>query len=102
MKKVFTNNFQFHVDAKHFGFQWTEPMYIDVTYSATIDGSESKVVVTNVSAPIYQITSIVIHDNWLLVCTEMQAAAEDNFAKVAPNGHVNPIILNSIRHFITT
>jgi hypothetical protein len=98
--KVFTNSFKFHVDAKHFGFQWTEAMYIDVTYSAFIKGDKSEVAITNVSAPLFQMTSIVIHDNWLIVCEEMQKAAEANFAKVAPNGHVNPTVLNSIAYFI--
>lgn len=98
--KIFTNTFKFNVDPKHFGFQWTEPVYLDVTYSATIENSESKVVVTNVSAPLYQITSIVIHDNWLVVCKEMQSAAEHNFAKEMLKENVHPTVLNSIAHFI--
>lgn len=100
MKKVFTNNFQFYVYPKHFGFQWTEPVYLDVTYAATIDEGVSKVAVTYTGGAPYYISSIVINGNWMAVCAEMQLAAEDNFAKEQSKWGVHPTVLNSIAHFI--
>lgn len=89
--------FDFHVDPVHYGFQWSEPMYITVEYSALKRDGEVVASAYTYKASPWLIGSIVIRGNWMAVDKEMTAAAQDHATKeFARNGHVNETILSAI------
>jgi hypothetical protein len=92
-----TGSFDFHVDAKHFGFQWSEAMYIKVEYSALKRDGDVVASVYNISAAPWLIGSITIRGNWMIVDKEITSAAQDHAAKTFDrNDHVNETILSAI------
>lgn len=97
-----TDQFDFNVDPKYYGFQWTEAMYITVTYSAISDDSKVVSSIDNICAEPWLIGSIATHGNWMFVSKEMIEAAQDHATKhFNRNSHVNETILGSIAAHIT-
>lgn len=101
--KSTTGDFDFHVDPKHYGFQWKGPMCIFVQYSAIKDGDRVIASIDSVTAEPWLINSIVIHNNWMAVNTELiaaaQCAAEKEFNR---NVHVDETILGALVPHIGT
>lgn len=95
--KMINEQFDFHIDAKYYGYQWTEALYITVSYSALKDGDRIVSSVDIITAEPWLIGSIVTHGNWMIVSKEMidaaQAAAEKEFAR---NGHIDETILSAL------
>jgi hypothetical protein len=85
-----TDSFDHHVDARHFGFQWTEAMYIFVQYSAIKEGNKIVSSIDSITAEPWLIGSIVAHCNWEIVNKEIIEAGQDAARKeFARNGQVN-------------
>lgn len=95
--KSTSGKFAFHVDPAHYGFQWTEAMYITAEYTALKRGDVIAASVYSIAAVPWLMTSIVIRGNWMIVDKEItaaaQAAAEKEFAR---NGQVNETILSAL------
>lgn len=98
--KSITDQFDFHVDARHFGFQWPEAMYITVQYSALKDDGPIVSSIDSITAEPWLIGSIVTHGNWMTVSKEMIEAAQDaavkEFNKQGMLANINPIIASAI------
>lgn len=89
--------FDFHVDAKHFNFQWSEAMYITVKYSVLKRGDDVVVSVYEISGAPWLITSIAMRGNWMIVDKEIIAAAQDHATKeFGRNSNVHPTIMSAI------
>ena len=100
--KSFEGQFQFQVDAKYLGFQWTGE-YITVEYSALVNNSKvERVVIMNTSAAPHVFGSIAIHGSWMPMFREMEAAAKDHAMKELSgmNSNVHPTIMRAIAPFI--
>lgn len=100
--KSFEGQFEFQVDAKYFGFQWTGE-YITVGYTAIIkDGKVGNLCITKNSAPPYIFGSIAVHGNWMEMYREMEAAAKDHAIKELSgmDSNVHPTIMRAIAPFI--
>lgn len=100
MSKSITDSFDFHVDPKHYGYQWTEAMYIFVQYSALKDGDRIIASIDSVTAEPWLIGSIVIHNSWMDVNKEIIAAAQDHAEKEFAKGQVLPTIMSALAPFI--
>lgn len=76
-----TGQFKFHVDAMHYGFQWTEAQYITVDYTALKqkDGVVSSV--HSITAEPWLLGSITMRGNWMAVDKEISEAAQDAAVK---------------------
>jgi hypothetical protein len=95
--QAITGSFDFHVDPSHYGFQWSEAMYINVEYSALKRDGEVVASVYKISAAPWLIGSINIRGNWMAVDKEITAAAQDHAAKeFGRNGHVDETILSAL------
>lgn len=95
--KATAGRFAFHVDPKHYGFQWTEPMYITVDYTAIKQGDDVVASVYSIAAMPWLITSIAMRGNWMIVDKEITAAAQDHAEKdFGRNGHVDKTIMSAI------
>lgn len=98
---IHTDTFDYHVDAKYYNFMWNEAMYLTVTYAANIENNIVKEVsITSVLGSPVLIGSIVLHGHWFDCDVAMIEAARANAERHVQGGHVHPIVLNSIRHFI--
>lgn len=98
-----TGTFDFHIDPKHYGFQWSAAMYITVEYTALKEGNEIVASAHKYSAEPWLISSIAMRGNWMIVDKEITAAAQDHATKeFARNGHVNETIMSVIAPFINT
>lgn len=86
----------FHVDAKHFNYMWTDAMYITVQYMARKEEGRIKFTIDNITAPPFLIGSIVLHGNWWTVDVEINAAVTDHAEKEFANGQVHPTIMSAI------
>jgi hypothetical protein len=93
--KAAMSQFDFHVDAKYFNFQWSEAMYINVKYSALKRGNDVVVSVYEISGAPWLISSIAMRGNWMFVDKEIIAAAQDH-AEKAFGGQVHPTIMSAI------
>lgn len=94
---MITHTFDFHVDAKHFNYMWTEAMYIAVQYAAWKEEGKIKYIINSISAPPFFLGSIVLHGNWWTVDVEINAAVLDHAGKeFARNGHVNETIMSAL------
>lgn len=92
-----TGSFDFHVDPKHYGFQWSEAQYITVEYSALIKEDGVVASAYTYKASPWLIGSIMIRNNWMAVDKEITAAAQDAAEKeFARNGQVNETIMSAI------
>jgi hypothetical protein len=103
--KSLNESFDFHVDPKHYGFQWEEAMYIFVQYHAIKDEYDGRVVssIESFTAEPWLVSSIVTHGNWMIVSKEMMAAAQDHAEKsFAKSGQVNETIMSAIAPFINS
>lgn len=97
MTKATMSQFDFHVDAKHFNFQWSEAMYITVKYSALKRGDDVVVSVYEIGGAPWLLSSIAMRGNWMIVDREITAAAQDHAEKeFASNGHVDKTIMSAI------
>jgi hypothetical protein len=95
--KSIYGKFAFHVDPVHYGFQWTEAMYITVDYTAIKQGNDVVASVYSIAAVPWLMTSIVMRNNWMTVDKEITAAAQDHAEKeFGRNGQVNPTILQAL------
>jgi hypothetical protein len=98
MTETIKRIFKYHVDASLFNFRWADAQYIEVEYCARKDGKEVIVAVTNfLEANPYLIGMIVLHNNWMRLMENVEAAAKDMASKEL--NPVEPIILNSIAPF---
>lgn len=79
--KSIIDQFDFHVDASHYGYQWTEDMYITVDYSAIKEGEQVVASVNKISATPWLMGSIAMRGNWMAVDKEIIAAAQDHAEK---------------------
>lgn len=96
-----TGKFAFHVEPKHYGFQWTEAQYITVDYTAIKQGNDVVASVYSIAAVPWLMTSIVMRDNWMIVDKEITAAAQSHAEKeFARNTQVNPTILSALQPHI--
>lgn len=103
MIKAITAQFDFHVDARHFNFQWSEAMYITVKYSALKRDGEVVASVYEISAAPWLIGSITMRGNWMVVDKEITAAAQDHATKeFARNGQVDETIMSALAPHINS
>lgn len=108
---MINDQFDFHVDAKYYGYQWTESLYITVSYSALKDGDKIISSIDVITAEPWLIGSIITHGYWLTVNKEMVEAAQDKAVKefnkqvAADDGNamlknVHPTIASALAPFI--
>lgn len=99
--QIHTGQFDFHVDAEYYGFQWAEDMYITVDYTAIKDNGQVVASVNKISATPWLIGSIAIRGNWIFVDKEIVAAAQDHAEKeFNRNIQVHPTIASALAPFI--
>lgn len=98
--KAITEQFDFNVDPKHYGFQWKGPMYIQAHYTAIKDGDKVIASIETITAEPWLIGSIVIRNNWMAVNKEMIEAAQDHAEKEFAKGGIHPIIQSALAPFI--
>jgi hypothetical protein len=97
VKEIIKDTFKYHVDASLFDFRWSDAQYIDVEYCASRPEKDIVVAVTNISASPYLLGMIILHDNWMVLMANIEAAAKDKAGKEL--NPVEPVILNSIAPF---
>ena len=96
-----TGQFDFHVDPKYYGFQWTEAIYITVDYSAIKQDDGIVASVNKISAAPWLIGSINMRGNWMFVDKEMTAAAQDHAEKEFSRSiQIHPTIASALAPFI--
>lgn len=95
--KMINEQFDFHVDAKYYGYQWTEALYITVSYSAIKDGDRIVSSIDVITVEPWLIGSIITHGYWMIVSKELIEAAQDAATKeFARNSHVNETIMSAL------
>lgn len=95
--KMINEQFDFHVDAKYYGYQWTEALYITVSYSALKDGDQIVSSIDVITVEPWLLGSIIVHGYWTTVNKEMAQAAQDHAEKeFSRNNHVVDTIMNAI------
>ena len=96
-----SDQFDFHVDPKHYGFQWKGPMYMQIHYAAIKEGDKVIASIETITAEPWLIGSIAIRDNWMAVSKETIEAAQDAAEKhFKRNGHVNETVMSALAPFI--
>lgn len=107
--KMINEQFDFHVDAKYYGYQWTEALYITVSYSALKDGDKIISSIDTITVEPWLMGSIITHGYWMTVNKEMIEAAQDKAAKefnkqgAADNAmlkNIHPTIASALAPFI--
>lgn len=95
--KMINDQFDFHVDAKYYGYQWVEALYITVSYSAIKDTDKIISSIDTITVEPWLIGSIITHGYWLTVNKEMIEAAQDAAEKhFARNSQVNETIFQAL------
>ena len=99
--KMINEQFDFHIDAKYYGYQWTEALYITVCYSAIKDNDKIISSIDTITVEPWLIGSIITHGYWLAVNKEMIEAAQDAAEKhFNRNPHVDETVMTAIAPFI--
>jgi hypothetical protein len=92
-----TDQFDFHVDPKYYGYQWEGAKYLHIHYSAIKEGDKVISSIDMIAGEPWLLGSIYIHNNWLVVSKETieaaQAAAEKHFNR---NNHVNETVMSAL------
>lgn len=97
--KMINEQFDFHVDAKYYGYQWGDALYITVSYSALKDGGKVVSSIDVITVEPWLIGSIITHGYWLTVNKEIIEAAQDAAEKKFANP-VHPTKTSALAPFI--